>query len=93
MTTPAGATGTDGPTRASTAGVVTTTVAATTGLPAVARTVADTVAAGDGATELAYTGATSPVVPVGFALLLLLAGAGTLLLRRRHSGVGTDGQR
>jgi len=84
VTTPVAVVDVVEPTRASTAGVATTTTAATSGVRTSAGTVAAAAAAGDGQPELAYTGAGSPVLPAGFALLLLLAGAGTLVLRRRH---------
>jgi LPXTG-motif cell wall-anchored protein len=38
-----------------------------------------------GPASLAYTGAERPVLPATAALLLLLAGAGVFLLRRRRS--------
>ncbi|MFS2031423.1 LPXTG cell wall anchor domain-containing protein, partial [Curtobacterium sp. CT11-45] len=61
------------------------TPAAPTGVaPAVVQAAVRTVAASSSQPALAYTGASSPVVPAGIALLLLLAGAGTLVLRKRH---------
>ncbi|OIH93119.1 hypothetical protein BIU97_11130 [Curtobacterium sp. MCBA15_009] len=89
MTTPGTSTGTTDVPRASTPAVVTTSVVRTTGATVGGTTTlaagdATTAAEGAGQRQLAYTGASSPVLPLGFALLLLLAGAGTLVLRRRH---------
>ncbi len=48
-----------------------------------AQTAATSTTTGSTATGLAYTGASSPALPLTAALLLLLVGAGVLTLRRR----------
>jgi LPXTG-motif cell wall-anchored protein len=59
-------------------------VATTAGASTVVQAAVRAAVASSSQPALAYTGASSPVVPAGIALLLLLAGAGTLVLRKRH---------
>ena len=81
MTTPGAATLAVDVTRASRTDAA---LAATTGTASVTPVATGTGVTAGAQPQLAYTGATSPVLPLGSALLLLLAGLGTLVLRKRH---------